>query len=550
MSQPQAQVSKTNRISSIWILPLLVFLIGGWVVFNSIKNQGPVITIEFSSGEGLVAGKTKVKARSVDVGIVEEVRLSEDFQKVLVQARLDKEAAPLLTEDAVLWVVKPRVGASGISGVGTLLSGAFIELEPGLGEPGRKNFSGLNRIPSTPKSTPGTWVTLQSDDAKSLSAGDAATYRGFQVGRVESSNFNPVDEYFEYEVFIQAPYHKLITTSSRFWNASGISIQADAGGISINTASLESLISGGVAFDLPESVGSGDPIENRHMFKLYPNFKSVESQPFEHHIEYLLLFNTSVRGLRKGAPVEYRGIKIGSVTDISFKYLPEASTTNIDKIPVPVRIRIDPARLEWGDNLEACEMLAGEFSRRVDIGMRASLQTGSLLTGSLFVSLDFYEGAEVKGIGSLGEFMTFPTTSTGLAQIEKKVVDVLDTILDLPLKQTFESVEGAIEKTSGTLESVNALAIKLKELMAREDMQQLPQSIQKTLAELRTALNGFSQGSDFQENIGNALTQLERTMKGLEELADTIKAKPNSLLFPSKRKDDPKPKAAPKRESK
>jgi len=545
MSQPKAQVSKGRRLSSIWILPLIVFLVGSWVVFHSIKNQGPVITIEFSSGEGLVAGKTKVKARSVDVGLVEEVRLSADFQKVLVKARLDKEATPLLTEDAVLWIVKPRVGASGISGVGTLLSGPYIELDPGTGATGRKTFAGLNGIPNTPKGTPGKWVTLRSDNAKSLSVGDAATFRGFQVGHVESSEFNPVDEYFEYEVFIQAPYHDLLTTSSRFWNASGILIQADVDGISINTASLESLLSGGVAFDLPESVSPGESVENGHSFKLYPDFKSVESQPFEHHIDYLLLFDTSVRGLRKGAPVEYRGIKIGSVTDISFKYLPEGSTINIDKIPVPVRIRIDPARLEWGDSIEACENLAGEFSRRVDIGMRASLQTGNLLTGSLFVSLEFYEGSEVEGIGNLGEFMTFPTTSTGLAQIEQKVVDVLDTILNLPLEETFVSVGGAIEKTSSTLESVDTLAVKLKELIARDDMQQLPSAIQKTLAELQLALNGFSQGSDLNKNIEDALKQFESTLRGLEELADTIKAKPNSLIFPSKRKSDPKPKAAP-----
>lgn len=545
MSQPKAKVSKSRRLSSIWILPLFVFIVGGWVVFHSIKNQGPVITIEFSSGEGLVAGKTKVKARSVDVGLVEEVRLSDDFQKVLVKARLDKEAVPLLTEDAVLWIVKPRVGASGISGVGTLLSGAYIELDPGTGVIGRKTFAGFNRIPNTPKGTPGKWVTLQSDDAKSLSVGDAATFRGFQVGRVESSEFNPVDEYFEYEVFIQAPYHDLLTTSSRFWNASGISIQADADGISVSTASLESMLSGGVAFDLPESVGPGNPVENGHSFKLYPDFKSVESQPFEHHIDYLLLFDTSVRGLRKGAPVEYRGIKIGSVTDISFKYLPEDSTINIDKIPVPVRIRIDPARLEWGDSTEACEILAGEFSRRVDIGMRASLQTGNLLTGSLFVSLEFFEGSEVEGIGDLGGYMTFPTTSTGLAQIEQKVVDVLDTILNLPLEETFVSVGGAIEKTSSTLEAVDTLAVKLKELIARDDMQQMPNAIQKTLTDLQSALNGFSQGSDLNQSIEDTLRQFESTLRGLEELADTIKAKPNSLIFPSKRKDDPKPKAGP-----
>ncbi len=546
MSKPQANIKKSKRISAIWILPLIVFMIGGYVVYHSIKNQGPKITIEFSNAEGLVAGKTKIKARSVDVGLVEEVRLSADHKTVILSARLDKEVEPLLTEDAVLWVVKPRVGASGITGVGTLLSGAYIELDPGVGEPGRRDFEGLEGIPNTPAETPGARVVLRSENAKSLNVGDPVTYRGFRVGRVETSGFTPADGAFEYEVFIEAPYHELITTSSRFWNASGITIQADADGLSVNTASLESMLSGGVTFDLPEQSQPGEPIENGHEFELYANAKSVQDDPFEHFIDYLLLFDTSVRGLKKGAPVEYRGIKIGSVTDISFEYLPEGSTINIDKIPVPVRIRIDPARLEWGDTMEACMNLAGEFSHRVDVGMRASLETGSLLTGNLYVSLDFYEGQEVAEIGTMGELMVFPTISTGLAQIAQKVVDVLDTILELPLTETFESAGGAIDKASKALESVNELAVNLKELMAKEEMQKLPHSIQKTLAELQTTLSGFSEDSDFQRNVGDALKQMESTMGSLEELADTIKAKPNSLIFPGKRKDDPKPKAATK----
>lgn len=540
MNKAQAKIKQSKRFSSIWILPILVFAVGGWIVIKTIREKGPLVVIEFSNAEGLVAGKSKIKVRSVDLGLVETIRLSDDFSKVEVVARLSKQALPMLTHDAVFWVVKPRIGTAGVSGVGTLLSGAYIELNPGKDQAGRRKFVGSEGVPSTPLGTPGTRVVLHSSNAKSLSPGDAVTYRGYRVGRVESTIFDSARKHFEYNVFVEAPYDELITTSSRFWNTSGISLEANADGISLRTTSLESVLSGGVTFDLPEKAKIGSPIEDDHAFTLFADARSVQDEPFAHYIDYLLMFDTSVRWLKKGAPVEYRGIKIGSVVDVSFDYLPDGMALEIDQIPVPVLIRIDPARLDMEDSEESCKLLAEDLASRTSVGMKARLETGSLLTGSLFVSFDFYENGEESKVEKLGEYTVYPTISSGLAQIEQKIVNVLDTILELPLQNTFLEIGLAIDKTGSAMDSFNSLAVKLDELIAKDEVQALPESMKTLLDDLNETLAAFSKESEFNGNLNDAIKQVTLTMQEVQELAADIKAKPNSLIFGAKKKKTPK----------
>ena len=256
-------VSQRKKLPAIWIVPLIALLLGIWMTLNNYLTRGPEITITFPTAEGIEAGKTKIKALSVDVGIVESVQLNKDLKSVKLIARIQHKAASLLRQDASFWVVRPRVGTSGVSGLSTLLSGAYIELAPGQGKEGKRNFQGLDGAPITPTTVPGLHLILLSDEASSVSIGDPVLHRGYRVGRVENTKFDAATQKLQASVFIESPYDGLVTNHTRFWNSSGITFQASASGITLQTSSIESLLIGGIAFDLPNGASPGDKVKDK-----------------------------------------------------------------------------------------------------------------------------------------------------------------------------------------------------------------------------------------------------------------------------------------------
>ncbi|MBW2536896.1 MAG: MCE family protein [Deltaproteobacteria bacterium] len=349
MAEAQATVSeRKRRVSSIWLVPIVALVIGIWMVVHTLLSRGPEIRIVFASGAGLEADKTKIKYRDVGVGLVESVGLAEDLESVVVTAQLDKAAASLLRDDTQFWVVRPRVGPGSVSGLGTLLSGGYIQLAPGTGDEGRRDFGGLETPPVTPAGTPGLKLTLTSDRAGSVSTGDPILYKSYRVGRIESADFDVSSQTMHYAAFIEAPYDDLVNSATRFWNASGISLRLGADGIELETASLESLLIGGVAFGVPEGVTPGNPVAAGETFDLYPNLPSVNERPYRHGLQYVVRFPQSVRGLQPGAPVEWRGIQMGRVERLMLKEM-AAMDIRGEGRPIAVLVRLEPARFELPD---------------------------------------------------------------------------------------------------------------------------------------------------------------------------------------------------------
>jgi paraquat-inducible protein B len=528
MGDAQATVSSRRRLSFIWVVPIVAAILGAGMVIYTFVSQGPDITIVFSTAQGIEAGKTKIKVLSVDVGIVESAGLSEDVEHVIVQARLEKAATPLLREDTQFWVVRPRVGTGGVSGLGTLLSGGYIQLAPGTGETGRRDFVGLDEPPVTPAGTPGLRFNLVTDQAGSVSAGDPILYKDFGIGRIDSADFDVASQQMRYGAFIEAPYDDLVTSATRFWNASGISLSAGADGIEVDTASLETLLIGGVAMGLPEGVEPGDPVESGTTFQLYPNRASVNERPYRHAIEYVVNFPQSVRGLQPGAPVEYRGIRAGRVERVLLEELASLGLRGQGS-PIPVLIRVEPGRLKLPDSEEGTKVLAEAIGNAVGIGMRATLATGSLLTGSLYVALDIYPDEPPAEMGSFAGRPTIPTVASGLAGIEQKLASLLDKLNALPLG-------GTVDQAEQTLADLNAI-------LGSESMQSLPGSVEATLAELREALASVSSESALQQRLLRTVTELDRTLQSLRDLLDTLDEKPNALIFNRAPGEDPRPPA-------
>jgi paraquat-inducible protein B len=528
MTETEAVVSERRRISAIWLVPIVALVLGLWMVIHTLRSQGPEITIVFSSGESIEANETRIKFRAVEVGLVKSVGLADDLESVVVTAQLDKAAAPLLREGTQFWVVRPRIGPGGVSGLGTLLSGGYIQLESGTGEEGRREFEGMDAPPVTPTATPGLQFRMVSERAGSVGIGDPILYEGFRVGRIESAEFDVASRKMLYGAFIEAPYDDLVTSTTRFWNASGLSLSATADGIEVQTASLEALLVGGVAFGLPEGAEPGTPVEAGEVFELYPDYASVNRRPYHHGLEYVVRFPQSVRGLRPGAPVEYRGIRIGRVERVLLTEMTGQGLTGKGE-PIPVLIRLEPGRLELPDSEEGTATLARVLETSVRRGLRATLSMGSLITGSLYVYFDMYPDERPAEMGSFAGHPTIPTIAGGLEGIQVRLLTLLDKLNALPLEEA--------------LDGVDQLLTDVDVIVASEDMRSIPASLEATLAGLRDTLDSVSTDSAMQERLLRTMTELDRTLQSLRLLLDTLEEQPNALIFNREPGDDPQPPA-------
>jgi len=527
MTEAHATIDRKRGINPIWFVPLVALAIGIGMVVYTIQSQGPEISIVLSTAEGIVAGKTKIKLREVDIGIVESVELGEDLESVVVTASLDKAVKDLLREDTQFWVVRPRIGKGGISGLGTLLSGGYLQLSPGKGASGKRHFVALEEPPVTPAGTPGVMITLSAEEARSVGVGDPVLYKGYTIGRIETEVFDIKQKMMRYDVFIDAPYDEILTTSHRFWDVSGISISAGADGIKADSFALETLLIGGVEVGLPLGMSPGQVVETGAAYKLYANSEDVNQHPYRYSLEYVVQFQQSVRGLQPGAPVELRGLRFGEVERVMLTEM--ASHISGDGQAISVLIRLVPGRLEMPDTAEGVERLRKAIKTAVGNGMRATLSTGNLLTGSLYVAMDFFPSAEPAEIGEYSNRSTIPTIPSGLEGIQQKLTMFLDTLNDLPL-------EGTVTEARNTLAS-------LDRLVGGDGMQSLPESLDKTLGELQSTLASLSADSELQTRLLPTITELKRMLGSLRQVLETIEEQPNALIFNREYGEDPRPPA-------
>ncbi|MEM1433258.1 MAG: intermembrane transport protein PqiB [Pseudomonadota bacterium] len=538
---PSAVVERSARVSPIWLVPLIAVATGVWMLVQSYLNQGPVIEISFANAEGLVAGETRVQTLAVELGTVTEVRLNDSFDGVVVVAQLVPAAAELLHTDSKFWIVRPRIGTSGISGLSTLLSGSYIELAPGTGARGARRFQGLNEIPLTPPDTPGVQVELISEVAGSLSVGSPVLYRGYRVGRIESQVLDVDAGEAHYMAFVDAPYSDLVNTATRFWNASGVSISAGVSGFDIRTESLESLFTGGVTFGVPEGANPGEPVESGSRFRLFPDYESLVRNPFRYSVDYLLLFDSSVRGLQPDAPVEYRGLQIGTVVDVAFDYDAAANyLSNEDNSAIPVLVRLEPGWLNE-DTQAAADELRATLAAGVKANLRASLAVGNLLTGSLYVSLDYFPDAEPATVTERAGFNVLPTVASGLEQIEQKVASLLTKLQELPLDDTLATANEAMAAAGDALADMKGSLGELDVLLGSVNEAAVPDSLSGVLGEARTAIASLGPDSPLQQELTQALRKLQETLDGAESVLATYDRQPNAVLLPKRRQRDPVP---------
>jgi paraquat-inducible protein B len=544
----EAVVEKSRGLALVWLIPLIALAIGLWLAYKTLSAQGPTIAIEFKEAAGLEAGKSKIKYKNVDVGTVSSVVLNEDLTQVMVTAKIEKHVAEHLGENTAFWIVKPQLGLNGVSGLDTLFAGNYIGVEFGNGKP-KHRFTGLDQPPHVSADTPGRSFILSVDTAGPLGYGTPVYFRDIQVGQTVDVRLAEDKQNVLVEIFINAPYDQLIKDNTHFWQINAIDLSIGAQGVDLKMGSLVSLLSGGITFKTHQLNDSSIPpsAAGTH-FRLHKDYASVAEGSYTMRNPYTLYFDDSVRGLNPGAPVEIKGIRIGTVTDVRLKV---DFTTH--KVRIPVIVEIDPERLiPLGAEadikkfiaMHQKEIAAGHHpavEKLVEYGLRARLKTGSLLTGQLYVDVDFYPDEPLKTIKYGGQYPEIPTLPSMTDELMKNASEIIANLKKLPLDKIGQELLGTVKGSNQLLNSadlknathaLNLALVDMRHLAQTTDQQiaTLSVHLEKSLGSAAKALEQIEPGAPMAVDISNALEELSASARSIRALTDYLERHPEALL--------------------
>jgi paraquat-inducible protein B len=512
----------------VWLVPALALVIALGIAIDSMLAAGPVITIRFRSADGIEAGKTRIKYKEVDIGEVKSLAFSSDRKEVIASARIDAAAADFLRQDTRFWVVTPRIGAGGVSGLGTLLSGAYIGIDVGQAAARRSDFTVLDKPPVLTDGRPGKRFLLHAPDSAALAVGSPVTLRKLTVGEVVAIDLDPDGAGVSISVFVDAPYDRYVSRGSAFWNASGVDLSLDADGLKLRSDSLISLLAGGIAFESGGSApGRADAAPADSAFTLFVSRESAMQHPDTSVRTVLMYFDESVRGLKPGAPVDFRGIVVGEVKAVSLEYEPKKG---IYRFPVEVNIyrerlsehyRSGAARARTADDDGRAVL-----DRLIANGMRAQLRTGSLVTGMLYIGLDFVDGAAPAKLDWSHLPVALPTVPSSLLVLEKRLQGIAGKIDALPLQQLSGDLRRDLASLDQALKGVDALAKNIDARIVPEAAATLGQA-RKAIA---SADGMIASGSPLRNELEDSLVEVRRAASALRALADTLDRHPEALL--------------------
>ena len=529
-SLPTARVDTPRRfrIPLVWVIPLVAALIGVFLALHTWYQQGPDITIRFKTGEGLEAGKTRIKYKDVDVGQIDSVTLAEDGSYVIAGARLARSADHLLVDDTRFWMVSARVSGSAVSGLGTLLSGTYVGLDAGKSAEARREFTALDDAPVVSFDVPGRYFTLHAETLGSIGIGTPVYFRRMQAGQVTGYRLGEHGKRIEVRVFIKAPYDRFVTDDTRFWNASGVDVKLGADGVQVNTESLTSILAGGLAFLTPAD-SPDEPAAAERAFRLFATREEAIRRQVDERQHYVLRFTESVRGLSVGAPVDFRGITIGEVIAIQPQLSPASA-----EISMQVEVSLQPGRLRTPGSKS--HLPAGSTSedaafrafvdQLVAKGLRAQLRNGNLVTGQLYVALDFFPGAGAARPDWAASPPRLPTQRSSLDELQTTLMRIVGKLDKLPIEQIGTDTRKLLASLQRSVDETEALLKRIDNLTDGE--------VRSTIVEARSAIADtrklIASDAPLQQDLRASLQELGRAAQALRHLADTLDRHPEALL--------------------
>jgi len=521
LPQPVVRKSKLG-FSLIWLVPIIAALVGISLLVSHFMSAGPQISVTFLTAEGIEANKTQVKYKNVVIGKVTTMRLSRDRSHITVAIDLDKSASAFATKGTRYWVVRPRIGAGGVSGIDTLLSGAFIGADAGDSDEDQSDFTGLETPPAVTHGAPGRRFVLHASDLGSLDIGSPVYYRRIQVGRIVSYQLDKDGKGVSLQLFIDGPNDRFVTSDTRFWNASGVDVSLGADGLKLNTQSLATVVAGGVAFQDPPGPHNEAPAAEMAEYTLFDDRATAIAPPDGKPRYIRMRFAHSLRGLAVDAPVELLGMKVGHVVSVNLDYDPTTKT-----FPVIVGALVYPQRL--GQAHEKLAKAVGGpdddtmfpriMSGLVGHGLRAQARSGNLLTGQLYIALDFDPKAPKVAFDASAKPVEIPTTPGDFDHLQEQISSIVDKVEKIPFDSIGRNLDGSLKELHGTLKQVNTDLLP----EAKKTLQGVNQTV-------GTANDALSEDSPLQRNIAGTLEELQRTVRSVRAFTDYLGRHPEALL--------------------
>lgn len=531
MTIPPVSAVRRSKISWVWLIPIVAAIVAGFLAWRTLRDQGPQVTLTFRSGDGLVAGQTRIRYKAVDLGQVERVKLADDASKVIVSVRMRAESERFLTDQARFWIVRPRLSSGSLAGIETIVSGSYIEMDPGQPNgQAQYDFTGLETPPAVRSGEPGTTYRLRADRLGSVTSGAPVFYRDIAVGEVLDYNIGNGLGPVMLTVFVRSPYDKLVRQGTHFWNASGVSLSASATGIHLELASLQAVLNGGVAYDAPENPDAKPAVAGAE-FRLYRDAEEAKSAGYQRQQAFVTYFESSVRGLSVGSPVEFFGMQIGNVTAISL----DLNTQTADA-RVRVGFEVQPERISTTDKSAVYDDPVEIGKRLVARGLRAELQTSSYLTGSVVLALVFDQASPAAELTKQGDDWVVPSHGGGLGNILSAVGNIASKLDRLPLDEIGANLNTTLRSASGAMASVNDLAkhanAGLSPAFAR--LPAITASLEAAATRADRVLTSFDRSygkdSDIQRELARAMVQVGDTARSIRLLADFLDRHPEALV--------------------
>ncbi|MEI5637498.1 MULTISPECIES: intermembrane transport protein PqiB [unclassified Pseudoalteromonas] len=544
-----AKIEDKPKFSVIWIVPIIALLITGWMLYQHHINKGHIIFVKMNDADGIIAGKTEVRVKSVKVGLVESLQLELQQNAVVAKVRILQPYGELLAEDSTLWVVKPRIDESGISGMNTLLSGVYIELSPGESSSRSSMFTLMDEPALISSEVEGKRYQLVATDAEVLDVGSSVFFRNYKVGQVESAHFNADSLKMDYGIFIYSPYDQLITNNAIFWVSSGVDFKLSTDGVEVSTGSLSKMLKGGISVDYPPTMPSGKVAQEEKRFSLHKNYAMALERRFDEFDYYLIEFEQSIRGLKAGAPIEYRGMRVGTIEQVPATGISDDRPLYFqqDNTAVPVLVKIEYGRI-YEDAAIAANYWSDNIDKWIENGLRASLKSGNLLTGAVYIELDFYPNAEPVKLAQTSAYPILPSVQSGITVLSEQVTNLLNKLNGLPLETTVKELEGTLKQHRLLAMEMNQLVEALNDNNITEKVDNNLVSLESTLTQLTSSLKQFEQtmtqyqkGSGVMDQLSDTLEELESLSNRLKPISKGLNEQPNMLIFNKEDEADPLP---------
>lgn len=521
-------------ISWVWLVPIVALVIALFIAWQSFSSRGPLIEVSFANTEGIKAGQTVLKYRDVEVGLVEEVRFSDDLSHVLVNVRMDKNIAPFIDQDAQFWIVRPQVSARGITGLETVLSGVHLEgswdSEQG---PGKTSFEGLENVPLVRADQQGLEILLRAPQGGRLESGAPILYKGVTVGYIDAPVLSDDGSSVTARAFIEAPHDKLVNTGTRFWGASGFSVNLGAGGLSLQVGSIASLLEGGLTFDTLQA--NGKPVTKGAPFDVFENEDDAKNTTSGDGtatgIPFTIAFEDSLSGLTVGANVEFRGLRVGTVESIGAVMNAQSAT---QEISLQANILLEPQRFGLEDDSSEDELLQYMRSAVAD-GLRARLASQGLLSTSLkieLVQVDDAPPAELVETADASPII--PATAPSVSDVAVSAKNVMTRIDDLPIEELLASVSTLLNNVNDVIssdgvrtapEEIVGLIEDVRTMVTTLPVQGIADEAEQTIADIRGLIERIGQG----EAVPSLLSALDQ-LDSIAQSVDVAAAKLPDLL--------------------